>query len=353
MSNLILIYDEVSETKRVTRRTVIPGSSGCCPETQACEEITETSAPLDCEAGDKIILFFKNPLVTEDESGVIVGDIIRRTFLNGQYTYYVRYDDALLAPGVSPNTLTQCDVLSSCCYDCSAEYSDRPVQPPPPLPAIIADHMSFVELNPIGGNTLEHTAIDAGPTYLFQEGFSSVRAAAGGGNPGVDPNKMVRDITLNGTELIVDAAPEHTSISGTAPFGYFQSVTVTVVGDILSTETPLVSINNPSSDRSMSVFLTLNWFWTIQQRDGSRRLRCEVDLDGGGFFILDSAQGNGMFAVLANVDMQKTYIYAAVLPPLGSLTYKLRMRMQNTVVGAAGQKLLNASMNSGFIGVTV
>ena len=352
MSNLILIYDEVSETKRVTRRTVIPGSSGCCPETQACEEITETSAPLDCEAGDKIILFFKNPLVTEDESGVIVGDIIRRTFLNGQYTYYVRYDDALLAPGVSPNTLTQCDVLSSCCYDCSAEYSDRPVQPPPPLPAIIADHMSFVELNPIGGNTLEHTAIDAGPTYLFQEGFSSVRAAAGGGNPGVDPNKMVRGITLSGTELIVDAAPEHTSLAGTPNFGYFAVVSVQAVGNVFSNESPLVIINNPSSDRSMKVSVAAHWFWKIRQFNGVRRLRFEIAIDGAPFIIINSAEG-GPFNPTADVDLQGWRPFNFTLLPLGSVTYQLRMQMQTTVAGTGTEQGQNVSLFSSFIGVTI
>lgn len=119
MSNLLLVFDPHSETKKITRT-----SADCCGSS-VCEYVTETSAPLPCEGGDKVILFFKDPTVlVASANGVLVGNLQYRRVVDDKYHYYVSFDDALLAAGVAPNTLTQCDVLKACCYDCAAEYAD-------------------------------------------------------------------------------------------------------------------------------------------------------------------------------------------------------------------------------------
>lgn len=119
MSNITLRYDEIVEQKELTR-------SDCCGGNQRCEFITERKPPLGCDGGDRIILFMKSGAVLQPTANaIIVGQILTRTLDQGQYVYVVQYDDALLAAGVSPNTLTQCDVLKACCYDCAAEYADQ------------------------------------------------------------------------------------------------------------------------------------------------------------------------------------------------------------------------------------
>lgn len=116
MSNIQLVYDPIKLVRTITKT-----KNGCTTtETQ-----TEYLVPYDCKAGDKMILFLKDAAKAANVGGVIIGDIITRTYESGQYKYFVQYADSDLGDGVSPNTLTQCDILKVCCYDCNAEYSDR------------------------------------------------------------------------------------------------------------------------------------------------------------------------------------------------------------------------------------
>lgn len=116
MSNIQLVFDPIK-----TVRTITKIKNGCTTnETQ-----TEYLVPYDCKAGDKMILFLKVAAKAANAGGVIVGDVITRTYENGQYKYFVQYADSDLGDGVAPNTLTQCDILKVCCYGCDAEYSDR------------------------------------------------------------------------------------------------------------------------------------------------------------------------------------------------------------------------------------
>jgi hypothetical protein len=122
MSNIRLTYDEVVETKQVTRTSTV---HGCNPGTKTCEFLTEILPPLDCAEGEKIILFLKDPSKLQPErNGILVGDIIHRRHKDKRYEYFIQYSDTDLADGVLPNSLTQCDILKACCYDCSAEYAD-------------------------------------------------------------------------------------------------------------------------------------------------------------------------------------------------------------------------------------
>lgn len=97
----------------------------------------------------------------------------------------------------------------------------------------------------IGGRTFRYIN-EEGTITTFVEGFDSVKNAPGCADAGVNASKMVRNVTLNGKELIIDAAPEHTSLVQKGQFGATvltpnQSVTFTSV------------VINPSPCRAMAV----------------------------------------------------------------------------------------------------
>lgn len=106
--------------------------------------------------------------------------------------------------------------------------------------------------NAIGGQTVDYTN-ENGSVINFCEGFNAVRASAACNVAGVDAEKMVRGITLNGKELIVDAAPEHTTAGDII---YFPDIALHEVG---GTTTQSMVATNPSDCRDMRVLVYSNW----------------------------------------------------------------------------------------------
>lgn len=346
MANITLILDEAVETREVSRPSPV------CRNTAIIEEQTEVLPPLECGAGEKIILFFKDPTVTLDGSGIIVGDILSRNLLNNQYTYYIRYDEALLAPGITPNSLTQCNILKFCCYDCSAEYSDITI--PLPAPAILADHMEFTASNAIGGNTNSHTPIDNGAPFSFQEGFDSVRVNAAGGSPGVDVSKMVRAVTLNGTELIVDAAPEHTTLGETNKYQYSPFTNISAVGFYLGIPSPTTTILNPSLVRPFLLTLGISFFIKIRKSNDRLWIRLRIS-ENGGSFANQITLGADRKSPSAAYEFIKTIYKTITIVPGGSYTFSTRTdietREDNTAVGTEQIELVQHLSN--VLGSTV
>lgn len=84
--------------------------SPCCP-------------PFPCKTGDKFILILIDPTKTADGSGVIVSDIVSRTFniLTKKFDYVVCFDDSLLAQGQP--TISQCDLDDQCCFNCQSKFA--------------------------------------------------------------------------------------------------------------------------------------------------------------------------------------------------------------------------------------
>ena len=79
-------------------------------------------APLSCSIGGQLIVFLKDPAQTTDGNGVIVMDIVNRTFDSScfKYTYTLEFDDAL----ITVPSISQCDFEEWCCYDCNSRYVD-------------------------------------------------------------------------------------------------------------------------------------------------------------------------------------------------------------------------------------
>jgi hypothetical protein len=354
MSNIRLTYDQVVQTKQVTKTSK---ASGCNQATKTCEFITEVMAPLDCAEGDKIILFLKDPSKLQPgRNGILIGDIIIRTYEARKYEYFIQYSDTDLAEGVLPDTLTQCDVLKACCYDCAAEYSDATSGAAGNPFLVHADEGTDFEVSPedtlsiVGGDSIETMAAtvdtvivklklstdpgqvatigsdnnllvvggpggpvdcetirncinvdgfitgDGSPTdpfivqpstdplntvsfgtdgnifgksdsivaapnspiggtqYLHTDalgngivlpsGFTSVLAAVGCATPGVGVGKMVRGVTLNSQQLVIDAAPEHSHIVVHSAFNGSPGTDISALGTYNSGASALLNISN-------------------------------------------------------------------------------------------------------------
>lgn len=115
--NVKLTYPPIQVLRKFKSQVTV---GGVCKN--ITQETTEILPPFDCAAGDRMILFLKQPAFTADGSGVVVGSIITRDYVAGSYDYYVDVPAALLATGVH---IDQCDVLKACCFDCVAEYLCR------------------------------------------------------------------------------------------------------------------------------------------------------------------------------------------------------------------------------------
>lgn len=120
ISNITLVYDPTQETKTVIRKTTKD-----CKTTQYTEQVTECYPPYPCKEGEKMVLFLKDPTKAAEPHGMIVASIIYRRLIAGKYEYLLQYDNSATAEGVGTSTLTQCDVLKVCCYNCAMEYYDK------------------------------------------------------------------------------------------------------------------------------------------------------------------------------------------------------------------------------------
>ncbi len=124
MGNFKLTLPPIERVRRL--KAQIQKNGRCQNITQ---EVTEYLPPLECGSGDQIILFFKVPAITASGSGVIVGSLLSRSLVAGNYEYWVSFADSLLVSGVS---IDQCDILQSCCYDCQTEFLCRLLENPDP-----------------------------------------------------------------------------------------------------------------------------------------------------------------------------------------------------------------------------
>lgn len=121
MSNLKLTFPVTAEIKTIKAQRV----NSCGKIENYTSQITELRPPYPCVGGDRMIVFVKDPTKIAGGAGVFVADIITRALEGDQYAYYLSYPDAYLAPGVLVNSLTQCDILNQCCYDCQTDYLCR------------------------------------------------------------------------------------------------------------------------------------------------------------------------------------------------------------------------------------
>jgi len=444
MSNILLSFDPLSETKKVTKT-----SNGCAT---TCELVTETFAPLDCKEGEKIILFFKNPdVLIPSADGVLVGDIIYRRLEAGKYVYYVYYDDALLAPGVLPDTLSQCDVLKACCYDCAALYVDTVVEqlsepfilsadvgvdqninhgdtltiaggiaagttvsdvdtvtvdvqvsgdannaivlggdgglyaagggggivdctdtlncinvaglitgtgtPGDPFSVIIStdagnravvgtdtgvfvppvgtDALAFIALNAAGGNTLRHTALN-GTQYNFAEGFATVRQSAACAAAGVNAAKMVRAITLVGTELVVDAAPEHSSLALGFIHNGSPGTDISPVATYQAGPSGAFVINNPSLCREFRGVLTIDYSVAVAlQITGVWRYTGQLSIDAAPYADITQSQW-GVYPGLTGTNWFALAKIPFTIAAGGSIQFNVDHKIETLVASAAG-----------------
>lgn len=109
MGSLKLYFDPATKTKTIKK-------TGTCSTTTETQK--ESYPPYDCEAGDQMILTLKDPGVTTNGSGFILADLITRTYENGQYVYYLQFEDSL----INISGISQCDVLEQCCAPCGLDY---------------------------------------------------------------------------------------------------------------------------------------------------------------------------------------------------------------------------------------
>jgi hypothetical protein len=196
--NVKLTYPP-SQTVRKFRSSVI--QQGKCKN--VTQEVTEIAPPLDCLAGDRMILFLKNPAVVADGSGVVVGSITTRNYVNGNYEYWVQVADSLFVGNV---TLDQCDTIKACCFDCVAEYLCRMMAYPncPAIKDCVGSGMSEalglhydalskifnVAISQGAGNNLTQLADGLYVTTTEQSQIDATLKRDGGGILGVADNAM-------------------------------------------------------------------------------------------------------------------------------------------------------------------
>lgn len=91
----------------------------------ACGSIKKVD-PLNCSECDKVIGFLHNPTLTDDGDGLVLFDIVSKEVNKScQFVYTLSYDDAVL---VNPSVpLKACDLKSTCCHDCIAQYVDAKI----------------------------------------------------------------------------------------------------------------------------------------------------------------------------------------------------------------------------------
>lgn len=443
MSHITLTFNPISVTKKVTE------TKDCV---QTCKYVTEQFAPLDCKEGQKIILFFKNSAVlTDGLNGVLVGDIVYRRLEAGQYVYYVYYDDTDLGEGVEPDTLSQCDVLKACCYDCAAEYVDEKIiqasnpftvsgdtgvdqsiapgdtlliaggiaaetiasntdtltvdvqvssdannaimlggdgglyaaaggggiidcndtlacinatglitgdgSPGDPfsviistdpgniaivgtdtgvfVPATVSDLMAFLAFSAIGGNTIRHQASNGG-TYDFAEGFDSVRALAGCATPGVDAGKMVRAVSLAGKELIIDAAPEHSSLALGFVYNGSPGTDISPAGTYQAGASGAFVVNNPSPCREFRGMLTIDYSVAVAlQITGVWRYTGQLSIDGAPYADITQSQW-GVYPGLTGTNWFALAKIPFTIPAGGSIQFNVDHKIETLIASAAG-----------------
>jgi len=308
MSNIILIYSPAVESKKITRTSA---------NKTTCEYVEESSAPLPCEEGDKVILFFKDADVVTSDSGVILGDIISRRFENGQYSYTIQYDDALLSPGILPNTLTQCDVLKACCYDCAAEYSDRPILVP--------------------------------PVIVVSEDDDNVIIPGSDGGAYIDCEDIAACVVIPAPPVI---PPEHTTLTGELQGGYTGPIAIDAVGVVVGAPTALMVVNNPSLVRDLATILNFNVYMRTQSFDGTRVAKVYLSVDGGAFFNFMS-DVIGPFTYLRTVSYKRSYFLNYLIPAGGSVNFSLRTDVDTSIAGTVGEVIQNVAYSFNFTGSTV
>lgn len=187
----------------------------------------------------------------------------------------------------------------------------------------------------LGGNLVEHTALD-GTVQTFCEGFDSVRAglpcsSVEGGTVGIDVTKMVRDITLVGKELVVDAAPEHTSGCIQAGIGAaFADTDASAVGTITGNSVTQV-VNNPSSCRSVAHHYILYGTFSSSFEAGARWFEQHwISINGGAFSNTSQAgyEYPGTDSVVTGHPRQVTVRCQATLAAGGSISLELQPRVR-------------------------